>query len=430
MLVTFAFDDSGFMPTSTLFRSQAIAHQAGQSFGSVLNIPALFTWRIALIPVLLLAAAMFVFTGPSIARRTNANGIVLPSSGLVHVRSAQAGLVVRVQVKEGEQVEQGQLLLVLNADRDTSSTTSLARISGYIRNKEASLEGERSILSAQINDRKSQLRQKQSDQRAELTNLEQQIALQEQRLALVKRKKNRIKELVNSSFVSAAQLEEREFEEIAQMQTLAELRRQQITVRHSLATTASELRALHLDHQRGDKRLSRDAADIKRELAESENRREIRIVAPRAGVVSALMVLPSQMVNSSTSLAIVSPPDGHGEAELYVPLGSAGFVKPGQSVQLRLHAYPYQKFGHMEANITHVSPVPLSAEELSQTSPMKLENDMRLRVKVKLSRNFIRAYGKNIPMRPGLTFDAAIELEKRKLYEWVLDPLYTITGRM
>jgi membrane fusion protein len=32
-------------------------------------------------------------------------------------------------------------------------------------------------------------------------------------------------------------------------------------------------------------------------------------------------------------------------------------------------------------------------------------------------------------LQPGMQLEADVELETRRLFEWVLEPLYTITGR-
>jgi membrane fusion protein len=39
-------------------------------------------------------------------------------------------------------------------------------------------------------------------------------------------------------------------------------------------------------------------------------------------------------------------------------------------------------------------------------------------------------YGQEYPLKPGMQIDASIQLENRRLYEWVLEPLYSISGRL
>ena len=35
-----------------------------------------------------------------------------------------------------------------------------------------------------------------------------------------------------------------------------------------------------------------------------------------------------------------------------------------------------------------------------------------------------------MPLRSGMLVDASVMLERRKLYEWVLEPLFSISGRL
>jgi len=51
------------------------------------------------------------------------------------------------------------------------------------------------------------------------------------------------------------------------------------------------------------------------------------------------------------------------------------------------------------------------------------------RITVRPARQSVTAYGDEVPLHPGMQLDADIALEKRRLYEWLLDPLYTITGK-
>jgi len=50
------------------------------------------------------------------------------------------------------------------------------------------------------------------------------------------------------------------------------------------------------------------------------------------------------------------------------------------------------------------------------------------RVRVELEAQTIMAYGTHEPLRPGMLVQADILGESRKLYEWVLEPLYSVYG--
>jgi membrane fusion protein len=48
---------------------------------------------------------------------------------------------------------------------------------------------------------------------------------------------------------------------------------------------------------------------------------------------------------------------------------------------------------------------------------------------LKLKQQSVFAYGKPVNLKPGMLLEASIILEHRRLYEWVLEPLFSIAGR-
>ncbi len=113
-------------------------------------------------------------------------------------------------------------------------------------------------------------------------------------------------------------------------------------------------------------------------------------------------------------------------------------MHPGQRVLLRYQAYPYQKFGHYEGTVTSVSRSAVSPGEL----PPQLASNTGVtgaatggaaepvyRITVALARQTVTAYGEQVRLQPGMQLEADVALETRRLYEWVLEPLYTITGK-
>jgi membrane fusion protein len=49
------------------------------------------------------------------------------------------------------------------------------------------------------------------------------------------------------------------------------------------------------------------------------------------------------------------------------------------------------------------------------------------RVLVRLEQQTVSAYGKPEALKPGMTVDADILLDRRRLIEWVLEPLYGVS---
>jgi membrane fusion protein len=51
-------------------------------------------------------------------------------------------------------------------------------------------------------------------------------------------------------------------------------------------------------------------------------------------------------------------------------------------------------------------------------------------VLVTLAEQSVRAYGTPEALRPGMRVEADILGERRKLYEWLLEPLFSLTGEL
>ena len=111
-------------------------------------------------------------------------------------------------------------------------------------------------------------------------------------------------------------------------------------------------------------------------------------------------------------------------AELDIPSAAVGFVKPGQPVKLRYDAFPYQRYGIHEGEI-----VEISRSVLSGNSGMIPEVPV-YRAKVRLGSQVVLAYGDEQDLLPGMTLTADVILEQRSLVRWLLDPLYSLQGRI
>ena len=58
------------------------------------------------------------------------------------------------------------------------------------------------------------------------------------------------------------------------------------------------------------------------------------------------------------------------------------------------------------------------------------DREPRYRIIVKLPAQTIRAYGQLQSLQTGMLIDADILQEKRRLYEWALEPLYSLSGKL
>jgi membrane fusion protein len=97
-------------------------------------------------------------------------------------------------------------------------------------------------------------------------------------------------------------------------------------------------------------------------------------------------------------------------------------------VLLRFLAYPHQKFGSQAARVVAISKNPLAPAELG-FSPTDGSREPVYRIKAALGSQTIQAYGRAEPLQAGMQVEADIQLDRRRLIEWIFEPVLSLAGR-
>jgi membrane fusion protein len=282
-----------------------------------------------------------------------------------------------------------------------------------------------------LRQQRASLAERLAAMRQEGQTMEREIALQKSRLDMARQWEARLRELQKIGFVLEQQVRSAAQDVLEQAARGQTLERSLIALGRERATLEGELRDIPLRIAAQEETIKRGVSAATRDLAETEARRALSVPAPQPGTVTAIHATPGAAVNPGTPLLSIVPEGARLEAHLYAPSRAVGFVRAGQPVLLRYRAYPYQKFGHYRGTIASVSRSAIEPSELppgfgSGAAPGTAEP--LYRIVVTLDRQHVRAYGKAVPLQPGMQLDADILLDRRRLYEWVLDPLFSLTG--
>jgi len=168
-------------------------------------------------------------------------------------------------------------------------------------------------------------------------------------------------------------------------------------------------------------------SELTQQLTEADSRRAVVLTASADGTVTTILAEVGQTVNPGAPLLSILPQGAALEAELLVPTRAAGFIKPGQSVALRYQAFAYQRFGHHQGEVLRVGRSVIQPNET--TVPMAVSEPV-YRVTVRLPAQQMQAYGQAMSLQAGMAVDADIWLDRRRVIEWLFDPLLSITGRV
>jgi membrane fusion protein len=412
-----------------LFRVQALKHSGGASHGKVLLArPLSFTVLTALFTGIAIAVVLF-FACFSFTRKAQVAGIILPAHGVVRIASAQAGVVSSRPVHEGDHVVAGQVLFGMSNERIGRAGVDVDRqISDLLSQQRRSLEVDQDKQGEQAVQRVEAARRRGDELAADLRHIQAQQALQARRVALAQEAVARTQNLRRDGFVSAAALQDREADLLDQQQRAADLERAANSTQRDIEAARAQLRDAALQGQRDAQNGARSIASLDQQLVENDARREWFVRAEQDGVITGVTVEPGQRVAEDQPMATLLPAGEPLVAELYVPSRSAGFIKPGMVVQLRYQAFAYQKFGQHVGHVQEVSRTAMRPQDLPFSAAAGSEPVYRVRVA--LDRPSVQAYGQDEPLRPGMTVDASVLLDRRKLYEWVLEPLYSVMGKV
>jgi membrane fusion protein len=262
---------------------------------------------------------------------------------------------------------------------------------------------------------------------AELVHLTAELQLQEQRVASAADMAQRYRLLVTKNLAPEVQAQQRREELLEQQGKLHSLQRSRLALEGEMHALKRELAASDLKAKNQRAAIERNISALEQELTEYESRRQVVISAPSAGVVTTILGVQGQNITTTTPLLSLVPANAILEAHLLVPSRAVGFIAPRQTVAVRYHAFPYQRFGSARGHITEISKTLITPNEV--TLPVPLQEPV-YRVTVALDAQTVTAYGAEMPLQAGMVLDADIWVDQRRLLDWVFDPLYSITGRL
>jgi membrane fusion protein len=205
-----------------LFRQQAVEFSSGQQYGTVIILSHVnFRILIAFFcSIVIVIVAFFILFAT--ARTADVPGVLLPSEGLIRVRPGQAGILTKVNFREGQKARAGDVLFVLSNERNIGTLRSAeSTVTELLESRRDSYRDELLQASKQSIQRVLAAQRKTAALMEERAHLESQIKLQQSRVKLVTQAFQRFKDLHATNYISAAQLEEREGELLDQRQRLA-----------------------------------------------------------------------------------------------------------------------------------------------------------------------------------------------------------------
>ncbi len=414
-----------------LFRSESVAAQRSAWLGSPRLIQPISVQVTTAVGLGVVALILAVLIFGEYTRRIRVYGAVVPSAGVLHVFTPQTGRLVQVHTAESDTVKAGDPLFLVEIDTKTGlgDTESVVKEQLQSRIDELGEAIRQRILLDQVE--KRSLGERGVSIANEIERVDAQIEQTQVYIAVLQPRAAKYRDLVDKGITLERSFEAAEQSYMQNRQELEALRRQRVQLESSASEVRSKLDGFDASSAITLGEVRQRIATLKEQLAQAEARRAIVIAAPADGTVAAVLAHSGQLVAAGTPLVSILPSGEKMEVQLLADSKAIGFIRDGVPVLLRYTAFPYQKFGQYGGRVTKVSRVTLRQGEANadaMAAQIK-QSQAQYRITVQPDSSNVMAYGKAEQLRAGMSVEADLLLDTRPLYQWLLEPLYSLRGR-
>lgn len=390
-----------------------------------------------------------------------AEGKLVPQTLVKIVQPAEAGVVKELLVNEGDAVKQGQVLARLDttlASADKAGVSSdLATQQMQMRRLEAELTDQPMLPKAGDDPQRYAHVQSQytAHRKAFLDGLDQEKSLLtkaeherksateilsklEQTLPTYKKSADAYAKLEKEGFFSNLAAAEKQREAIEKSK---DLDAQQSTVAALNATIAAQHKRISQLHSSYKSELQKELADVRARTAQlqpnldksiyREGLMELR--APQDGVIKDLATTTvGAVVQAGTVVLTLVPRDEQLFADVNIRNDDVGFVQVGQSAQVKLAAFPFQKYGMLTGKVIHISADASQSNQANAGGVASTNGSdanaaagiATYKARVKLSQQVLNdPQGRALAITPGMQVVAEINQGKRTVLEYLLSPI-------
>jgi len=350
----------------------------------------------------------------------NSAGKVIPSMRTKVIASVDVASVKALHVEEGQVVHEGQLLIELDAsapdaERDKANGEEVAAMLQAARSRALIAAIERLApprlravagLSAENwKEAQAQLDSQYGDFLAKLRRVDGDIRRFELALPLAAMRERDYRELASEHDVSNHAFLEKQ-------QARIDLEGQLLDAKNQRASLIAETRRQAYDAlTEGNKMAAGSRQDA---LRADSHSKLLKLAAPVDGTVQQLTVHTiGGVVPAAQPLMSIVPKEPLVEIEAVLENKDIGFVKEGQSAEVKIDAFEYTKYGTIPAHVTHVSRDAIADEKKVLT----------YLVKIVLDKSSITVDGTDMPLSAGMTVNVEIKTGTRRVIEYVLGPL-------
>lgn len=379
---------------------------------------------------------------------STAVGEVIPSSQVKSIQHLEGGIVSKILVREGDKVEKGQPLVILESTqsganlkelnvRITSNRIDVARLKAEMSGAEKvtfpeDLLREHPDMVAQgiytFNTRRSRFKNNMAAQREQIVQRIQDLKTISERIKNARKSLKLVNEQVA---ISKELLKEDLTNRMLHLNLLKEAADLNARIDEAVASKPSAEAALVEariklagvgDGYRED--VNKELDRKRRSLKESSNRvrkfedslKRTVLRSPVKGVVKTMYVFTvGGVVQPGATVVDVVPGGDRLVIEARLPTGDIGYVHSGQSAMITLASPGAGNFAPLEGTVVQVSP-----DTIRNKKGVPF-----YKVRITTKQNYFEHKGIRYRLVPGVQVTCSIKTGQRSVMEYILDPYFT-----
>ena len=356
-----------------------------------------------------------------------ATGKLEPNGTTKDIKAPLGGVIRSILVRDGEEVSQGQPLLEMDTTAAAAKLNSLQEVRGSVQADVLLSKGQlgssvdRSQLTAnqigklvalkdEYNSRIATARSAVDQAQSSLQAIETQLQSKRDALRIREGILSDIEPLVSQGAMARSQFLKERQEVVLLRGEVGSLASNLQRTREELTSSNDKLKntiaLTRIDFSTKVEESEKQLSELSNQISETSLTLKYQVIrSPVRGVVFDLKPSsPGFVVNSEVPVLKVVPTDRL-VARIFVSNSDIGFVRPGQTVQVRVDAFPYNEFGELVGKILSIG-----SDVLAPDDNYKF---FRFPVTVALDQNVLNYKGRRLALRAGMSINANVILRQR-----------------
>ncbi|MBR4905090.1 MAG: HlyD family type I secretion periplasmic adaptor subunit [Selenomonadaceae bacterium] len=381
-----------------------------------------------------------------------AAGKVIPSGQIKTVQVKNKGIVKEINVEEGQLVQEGDVLVVLDPTTTSADYDSLRKRAAYYKldiqrltaeltqqpfvpEEDPDLEphdlaAEMALYQSRTSDYQTQRQSREDVIAQRIARMQAAQASYEkyaQVLAIAQEKEARLEELSEQNAISQFQLLEQQRETIeyaknaqAELDSINSIRAEIAEAQQNLANVDA---SYHKDIMTALVEAKKEYYAVTESIKKAEEDSRMAIIySPISGRVYNLNIHTlGGIVTDAQPLMQIVPEDAKLEFEVYADNKDIGFIKVGQEAEVKFETYNFQKFGMYKAEVQEIS-----ADAVNE--PNNPQQDKKFKLILDPTSNDINVYGQPAKIEVGMSISAEIKIKEKRIIDFFLDPFRRYTS--